>query len=344
MKLNISDRNKVKNILVISLSNIGDIILTFPVLEILKRDFPSAKLSIVVGPKGESLFQKNPFLDQVYIFDKHQSPLKMIQWIFKLRKKAFDCVIDLRHTAIPFFLAPKYRAPLLARPKNHLHRLEKHLNRLKTIYPFDPFRVNPEQSRRVENHVIREKILCVPEEDKDYVRQLQREQSFEGQKYVVFAPGAANHEKRWTPEGFAQVGDQLIEKFQWQVILVGDDKDQDCAQKVLSLMKQRGVNLCGTLTLLQLAELLSRCQLALVNDSAVMHLASYLDVPVVALFGPTDPEYYGPWSERSSFIRRSLYCPACLSQDKRGQGLKHQCLQAILPEDVLEAVRKLVEI
>ncbi len=327
MKSQRFDSHNIKNILVISLSNIGDIILTFPVLDILRKDFPSAKLSVVIGPKGEALFQKNPFLDEVYIFDKHQSPLRTIQWIFQLRKKNFDLVIDLRNTAIPFFLTPKYRTSLFV-PKNNEHRKQKHLNRLKAVYSFDLYP--------------RKKILFVPEEDKDYLRQLRREKSFESQKYVVVAPGAANHDKRWTPEGFAQVGDQLVEKFQWKVILVGDQNDQDGAQKIESLMKQGSVNLCGTLSLLQLAELLAGCELALVNDSAVMHLASYLDVPVVALFGPTNPDHYGPWSQRSHFLRRNLHCPACLS--KKTPGLKHQCMQAITPDGVLEAIEKLVKV
>ena len=67
------DKSSVKKILVISLSNIGDVILTFPVIDILKEELPAAQLSVVVGPKAVSLFDDNPYIKEVIIFDKHQS-------------------------------------------------------------------------------------------------------------------------------------------------------------------------------------------------------------------------------------------------------------------------------
>ncbi len=101
----LSNKSEIKKILVVSLTNIGDVILTFPVIDILKKDFPSAKLSIVIGPKAESLFFKNPYLDKIHIFDKHQPPLKSLSWIGELRRERFDLVVDLRNTAIPFLIS-----------------------------------------------------------------------------------------------------------------------------------------------------------------------------------------------------------------------------------------------
>ena len=69
------DKSKVKKILVISLSNIGDVVLTFPVIDILKRDFPDAQVSVVIGPKGQELLAGNPFI-RSYVFNKKQSALK----------------------------------------------------------------------------------------------------------------------------------------------------------------------------------------------------------------------------------------------------------------------------
>jgi len=74
-------------------------------MDILKKDFPSAKLSVVVGPRAESLFYENPNFDTVYLFDKHQPPLKSLSWICQLRGERFDLVVDLRNTAIPLMIA-----------------------------------------------------------------------------------------------------------------------------------------------------------------------------------------------------------------------------------------------
>ena len=66
------DKSKIKKILVISLTNIGDVVLTFPVIDILKENLPDAKISVLIGPKAESLLKGNPVLDKVYVFNKHQ--------------------------------------------------------------------------------------------------------------------------------------------------------------------------------------------------------------------------------------------------------------------------------
>ena len=72
------------------------------------------------------------------------------------------------------------------------------------------------------------------------------------------------------------------------------------------MLFRSGINLCGRTSLLQLAAVLAGADLALVNDSGIMHLASYLDRPVVALFGPTDPFYYGPWGSSCVVLRKGL--------------------------------------
>ena len=113
------NKSEINKILVISLTNIGDVILTFPVIDILKEDFPSAKLSIVIGPKAESLFCDNPHLEKVHIFNKHQLPFKTLRWVLGMRKEHFDLVVDLRNTAIPFMISPRYRTSCRSPPRNH---------------------------------------------------------------------------------------------------------------------------------------------------------------------------------------------------------------------------------
>ena len=116
------------------------------------------------------------------------------------------------------------------------------------------------------------------------------------------------------------------------LVFVGDTHDRKIVQSIDKKMSHNAVNLTGRTTLRQLAHLLRRCTFAIVNDSAPMHLASYLDVPVLALFGPTDPEKYGPWSAQSCFIRKQEDCPAC---QRRERGARHQCMKSITVKDVL---------
>ncbi|MCK5083844.1 MAG: glycosyltransferase family 9 protein [Candidatus Omnitrophica bacterium] len=316
------DRSKINKILVVSLTNIGDVILTFPVIDILKRDFPSAKLSIVIGPKAESLFCENPDLDKVYVFDKHQPPLKTLAWVFELRRQRFDLVIDLRNTAIPFLISPRYRTFFRVDKASNVHMRDKHLNRLRSIHA-------------VETEASESKALFISEPDKNYVEEFIGKKIGAGQKYVVVAPGAADSSKRWSEENFAFVCDRLIADYNLKVIFAGDEGDQKVVGRINKLMASGSLNLCGRTSLVQLAELFRHCFFAIVNDSAPMHLASYLNVPVLALFGPTDPQKYGPWGTCSYMIKKDVDCPAC--REPRNS-YKHICMQAISKEDVLDVM------
>ena len=322
MKLNASEINKI---LVISLSNVGDVILTFPVIDILRRDFARSKLSVVVGPKAVSLLKGNPHIVKVYIFEKKQSVWNKLRWVLELRKEKFDIVVDLRNTAIPILISAKYCTPVwIVKPKG-LHMKLKHLNRLKTVFEFP----SESESRYA---------LQVNDDDQRYAESLINAHIGLGKKFIVVGPGAANHAKRWNQEGFAQVCDKLIERYQTKIVFVGDAADEKIAQNIAGKMKNQSVNFGGRTTLTQLAEILRRAALVIANDSAIMHMASYLNVPVVAIFGPTDPAKYGPWSLKNQVVRKDVFCSPC---EKPGCTYSQECIDDIQPPDVLKAVEDL---
>ena len=315
------DKSKINKILVISLSNIGDVILTLPVMDILIGDFPRAKFSIVVGPKAETLFKKKPLIRKVYVFDKSQPFWKTIPWIADLTAEHFDLAVDLRNTAIPFLIFPRYRTPTDADKNVGTHMKYKHLQRLRTIYPCEA------ESRR--RHA-----LAVPPEDEIRIRNMLRVAWGEGQKYAVVAPGAANEAKRWTSQGFVEVCYQMIKRYRLKIVFVGDEADRGGAERMVKVLGTDAMNLCGRTTLVQLAAVTRKAVLALVNDSAPMHLASYLDVPVLALFGPSDVRKYGPWGLQGHYVQKNKDCPACQSPKSPP---RHNCMAAITAQDVLNA-------
>ena len=310
----------VKKILLISLSNIGDVILTFPVLDILRRDFPTAELSLVVGPKVKSLLQDNPNIQHLYIFEKRQSWWRTILWIWSLRRERFDLVVDLRNTAIPFFLgARRCTSPFLRRVKGQHMRLQ-HLNRLWSVYPFERtadqrfgFYSSFEAHRAIDGII--QSVVGL------------------GEQIVVVAPGAADRGKRWQATEFARLCDKMIKQYGVKVVLVGDSNDKPVVAEVCLKMAEKAVDLSGQLTLAQLGLLLLKAKLLITNDSASLHLASYLNIPTLVIFGPTDPKRYGPWAMRSSVVERKISCPACQSGSRR---MRHECLEKVQAEDVLD--------
>src|SRR3989338_6032717 len=105
----IIDKSQVKRILVISLSNVGDIILTTPVIRVLSKEFSTARIDVMVGPNGKEIFEKDPKVFKLIIYDKHMPIIQKRRLQLKLKKMKYDLVVDLRNTIFPLLLGPKYR-------------------------------------------------------------------------------------------------------------------------------------------------------------------------------------------------------------------------------------------
>ena len=316
-------KSEIKKILVILLSNIGDVVVNLLVLDILIKEFPQVQLSVVSGPKGEPLFRKNPLIHAVYIFDKHWPWLKTFSLVRELHRERFDLVVDLRNTAIPIFLMPKFRTSIFQRKRKDEHIRLEHIERLRSIVPFSG------------NHYNRV-ALPIPREDQNYVTDLIKSRIGEGQKFCVVCPSAADHRKRWPAKNFAKLCDRLASVYGLKIVLTGEGEGEKVVDSVTQQMKQPAVALKGETTLLQLAELFKRSALVIANDSGPMHLASYLNVPILALFGPTDPGGAAPWSITSHYLRKNGNCLAC--QDPKSRA-KHNCMEAISADDVFVSIR-----
>ena len=333
-------KSEPKRILIVSMTNIGDVVLTCPIIDILRRDFPQAKMDVVTGPKAVSLFGNNPNFD-VKVFDKRSSLDQNWAWFLELYKYHYDCVVDLRHTALAFFLRPKYATPVIqisvfarsprlkhsgvncaTKQSLPVHKKDVHLNRLSQVYAFDT--LSEKQSS----------ILTTKEDELFFETRVAP--LLNGRSFVLMAPGAADSAKRWLPQGFAAVADYLSETH--KVVFVGDDKDVDIVGEIQRNMKSSSISLAGKINLRQLAYVLKKCSWAITHDSGVMHLASYFNVPLVVLWGPTSLEKYAPWSQKSVIVRRNENCVRCQNPKLKKA---HNCMTFIEIKDVIDAIIKI---
>ena len=331
----LSKKSKLKRILVVSLTNIGDVVLTCPVIDILRRDFPQAKIDVVVGPKAVSLFADNPNFG-IKVFDKQSSLRQKYAWFLDLAQAHYDCVVDLRRTMLPFLLnSPLFYEQLRVSVNTTkegigefkrlffntapVHKKDIHLNRLAQVYDFDA----PSQQQYA--------ILTTKEDEQFFEGSIAP--ALQASSFVVIAPGAADSAKRWNATGFAAVADYLSLKY--KVIFVGDVNDVKITDDIQGCMRTSALSLAGKINLRQLAYVLKKCSWALTHDSGVMHLASYFNVPQVVLWGPTSLEKYAPWSDRSVIVRRNEKCIRC--QDPK-KDVPHNCMSFIEVEDVINAM------
>jgi len=314
-------------ILFITLSNIGDSILTLPVLDELREKYPQATITCLVPMRPKDIFTLNSSLEKVIIFDKHASLSEKVNLFFALSKEKFDLVVDLRNSFFGAFLPAKQRSsPLRKIPGKLKHMKDRHL--FWAGFSGD----------RLKNKTPRSVIITC--EDKIYINEiLRRNKSGDTDKIIVVAPGSRSQIKRWDKENFSRLCLALIGEG-WQIVLAGDATDQPVCSYIRQSCGGKLIDLCAKTTIGQLAALLSKAQLLITNDSAVMHLASYLNVPVAAIFGPTDEKKYGPWPEKSIVIKKDIFCRPCEKAQCRFSTLA--CFTCIKPKEVFNQVKALL--
>ncbi len=313
-------------ILFVTLSNIGDCILTLPVLDFLREKYQQSRITCLVPPRPKEIFINNPAIDKVIIFDKQIKLIEKIKLFFSLSQENFDLVVDLRNSFFGAFLPAKKRSsPLRIIPPRFKHSKDKHLF-------WAGFSDYSSAHRK-------QQALNITALDIKYIDDILNKKNFsDNSKLIVVAPGSRSFIKCWDKQNFSQLCNKLIKEGN-HLVLVGDKADQSvCAY--LQQSSSGILDLCAKTTISQLAALLKRSKLLITNDSAVMHLGSYLNIPIAAIFGPTNEFKYGPWSESSLVIKKDIFCRPCEKAQCRFGTLA--CLVSIKPEDVLSQIESLL--
>ncbi len=266
------DKSKVQNILFITLSNIGDVVLTLPVLGVLEREFPAAGITVMVGPAAEEIFQNDRRISRIISYDKHIPFLEKIKLGLKLRKENFDLAVDLRSTLYPVLAGAHYKTPLFStKDKKPAHKKYVHLNKLASL------------GLKAQDSSYN---LSFNDEEKTKIKNIFKELNISGADTIIaIAPGAKSHIKRWTTDGFKKVCERLTKELGVKVLLIGDNNDKQITSQILSSGLNNAYDVSGRTNLHELGYLLSRCKLLITNDSAPLHLADLVNTPSVAIFG-----------------------------------------------------------
>ncbi|MFH1753365.1 MAG: glycosyltransferase family 9 protein [Candidatus Omnitrophota bacterium] len=318
------DKTKIKRILLITLTNIGDIVLTTPVVSALNREFPDAELDVMVGPGGKDIFKKHAMVSRVVIYDKLIPMREKMRLIRRLRRERYDLVVDLKNTLFPILIGSRYRTSFVQPAQRRcVHKRDFHLSKLKFLgidgkdAPFS---------------------IQVSAEERDYIDGLLQDVP-KGEGFVVMSPSAKSLIKRWKKEGFATLADRLARELGFSIIMIGDKSDAGLISDIIGRMESKPLNFAGLTNIPQLAYLLQNARLIITNDSAPMHVGCAAGADVLAIFGPTDPRKYGPLGSNDRIIRRELECSPCeAAQCKR----RHECMDMITVDEVAAAAKDML--
>ncbi|MDH5656235.1 MAG: glycosyltransferase family 9 protein [Spirochaetia bacterium] len=172
---------------------------------------------------------------------------------------------------------------------------------------------------------------------------------------VLMAPSSIWPTKRWTPWGFAELAEKIINKYNCTIFLIGSKNDISVSKDVMNFVnlllpektQEKIVDICGKTSLPALYSLMKRSRLLVSNDSAPVHIGSAAEIPLVAIFGPTVRSLgYAPISPASTLAELTdLECRPCGTHGAKTCPLGHfRCMKSLSSDDVMEKVIEVLEI
>ncbi|HEX2249544.1 MAG TPA: lipopolysaccharide heptosyltransferase II [Gemmatimonadales bacterium] len=328
------------NVLAVRFSSIGDVLLTTPLLRAIRRRYPDARITVLTKPAYVSLLSHNPHVDRV-LDAPPDRPLRLLAR--ELRAGRYTHLLDLHDSLRSRLLRAMVPGPWSTYPKHRLARAAliyskrdyyRHRRPLAERY-FDAARalqltpdgecpdffVSPEAERETEAWLTGTDL--------------------EQRPIIALAPGAAHSTKRWPVEHWRLLAGRLLEQG-FRLIVVGGTEDARLGDALVSIMDGRIANAAGRFGLQGTGALLRRAAVLVSGDTGVMHMATAVKTPVVALFGPTvRPFGFFPYSQRAEVIELELPCRPCSSKGGPRCPLgHHRCMLDIAPDLVHAAVNR----
>ncbi|MBI2619571.1 MAG: lipopolysaccharide heptosyltransferase II [Ignavibacteriales bacterium] len=309
---------RIKRILVIQTAFLGDVILTLPLLQVLKDFFFEAEIDVVVVPRSAEVCRNHPAVHEIILYDKRNSQkglAGLLELGRSLRKRRYDFAVvphrSLRSALLPLLAGiplrigfKKSAGRLLfskrVQYRKDLHEIERNLSLLGAIGIGEIGRTPP-------------RIYPGNDSAERVTKFLTDHGSGPTKPMVTIAPGTIWNTKRWLKDRFAEVARALVNDG-FQVLLVGGAEDAGLCREIQTLAgSDQILSSAGTFSLLESAEAIRRSRIMISNDSAPMHLAVAVGTPVVGIFGATVPAFgFAPYGSNDVVVEtRGLRCRPC---------------------------------
>lgn len=341
-----SEALKMKNILIFKMSALGDIILSVPSIRAVRKRFPKASVKVLVDVKYRKVLERCPYIDEMIVCDflSRDRGMDFFKLIERIRSEDFDISIDLQN--------------------NRRSHITAFLAGITDRYGFDngkfSFLINhkakwPEKAEPPVDHQcnVLELLGIVPtdkslelwpgEEEKKWVDNfLKANWVYSDQKVVGLALSASRKwkTKNWDIKYFKKLSEILAKDHNIRVILLGHQSDIPVSTEFLRISDSKAINAVGMTNIPQLIGLVERCSAIVSGDSAPIHIASAVNTPFVALFGPTDPVRHMPPAKKFKVIDKYLDCSPCYS-GKCPIAIK--CMTSISVNDVLKSIMEVIK-
>lgn len=305
-------KRMIRKIIINFPTNIGDAVLGLPALDKIKAKYPKAKITAVVSPRTGEFLKRNSFIDSVVLFDKRWPIKRKINFVMLLRGK-FDLIIDFKNSFLPVLLGIRFRTPFVRNFPKNMHIKDKYL-------------------------ALSDRFCADEGKRGDFVlshEEKQRWNELNLSPALFIACSSLTAIKSYPYPYLKKVVEGLSEEI--PIVILGQDNDREFYKDILSI--KGVVDLVGKTALCDVVYLLKNyANVLLAVDSSILHIGGYLDIPIVAFFGPTHPDRSAPFSQKFTILRnKKIPCIAC---EKSECNQAHECMK-IEPQRVIEVIKKL---
>ncbi len=348
-------------ILILALSGIGDALMFTPAMKLMRDHFPDAQIDAVVMYKGVfDIYRRTGICDAVtYHNFLSESPLTSLKFVLGLRGK-YDCSFSVypanrrEYNGIQFLAGAKKRGAVKYKRMNASNL--GFLNNV-TVDEDDSLHNVTENVRMVEKmfgvsfETVPPLQFPLTTADKSFATDFIENSVMEYSGALVgFHPGCAtlkNHiMRRWEPEKFSELGKKLVDQGN-TVLIFGGPEEEELKYQVYKGIDHPSAFVVNSKNLGETAALMKQCDVFVTNDSSLMHTASAMQIPVVAIIGPTNPAYIHPWQTRYELVSLHLDCAPCFFYSPKPLSctrtdVPYKCRKEITVDMVLSAVKKIL--
>ena len=331
----------------------GDVILCTPVFESLKS--AGHYVTVVIRPQAEPLLRHNPHIDKLICYDKRGGVSSFIKTVSALKEAECDIALIVQRY---------FKSALLPVYAGINKRIGYNIAQVKFLYTdevhYDKdchcgWHTSSYASMKYRHEVERCLALCddlsptlgfspkifITDKDRGEANKFLVSNNIDPDNFIVIAPGSIWPTKRWI--GFESLIDLVKTETDSDVVLLGSTDDYNLCEGINK--SGSAVNLAGKTDLLQSSAIIQMARLAITNDSAPAHIAAAVGTPIIAIFGPTIPQFgFTPYSEQSAIVEnKGLYCRPCSSHGPKQCPEKHfRCMKDITPAQVWNHCKRLL--
>lgn len=335
---------------------IGDVVLTLPVIQSLRRAYPVARISVVAKSPSDELLMGHPSINTVFTLPSGSENgfWQKAKFARNLKKFHFDVGVVFPNSFGSAFLLSltevkcrlgyntDAREILLTHPVKTTSRLKKAQYRVEYFFKI--------LSSLKLDTPDREFAPLISQEGDATTREVLLDMGLdEDEEFLTLHPGTSKVERSWHAERFGILCQKLIKEDGKRVVLLGTEKELELMNRIRNSDQSKTIKIIPPVNLRVLTGFLKKSRLFIGNDSGLMHLAAMVGVPVLGIFGPGSPETTGPYMamEKQEVVTKNFSCSPCkqrfFKECKPSPLNKPYCLEDITVKDVHEAVRRLLK-